>query len=267
MANVASFSDLLVSAYQSVQSRSWVLLRGAAILAFLGIAAFFPVALITILPDVPALKVAFVCLVLCIIIVLLQVAYLYVIIALVGKDATANAILQKAFKKFLPMFALAWFSMLRSYTWITLIGIPFFFSESLRPLGIIFIIIGGVLGLIYGPRLWLSPVLWIKENTTTRKAVDSSFVITQGYWWKIFGNTVLFGLLAQVVMLLIGLLAGVIVALLYIASMNVVGDIFHVLLNVAVMLYYYFFNIAFTVALYETVKKNPRTSKRTKNSK
>ena len=79
--------------------------------------------------------------------------------------------LRHAVRLLLPLMGVNIWSVLRSFAWIPLLGL--------------------IPAIILGPRFFLSSLILIQEHKGIRESVRESYRRTKGYWWKIFGNTLI----------------------------------------------------------------------------
>lgn len=86
----------------------------------------------------------------------------------------------------LPLLGVWAWSFVRSFIWIPILGfIP---------------------AIILGPRFAAAPVLLVRDRKGVFESVSMSYTLTRGYWGKIVGNSLVFGLILIAVTFVAGLL-------------------------------------------------------------
>lgn len=226
----AYFSDLAKSAWAHVKERHSVLL--IAIVVFTVIMLVLPVAAVALLalagfssfvlsegtelgPEMIGALIA-TAIVIGIVSGLVGLySYLFYLLAVVRK-ASFGAIAKEAFAKFLPFLGLNILIGLRSFVWVSLLGVPLYYlgaQDEGNPmyvmLATILVIAGVVLAFVYMPRLILAPVVWLVEKLSVSAAIDRSIAVTKGYWGKIVGNVLLLNIIFMLFMMVVSLITGI----------------------------------------------------------
>ncbi|MDD5751660.1 MAG: hypothetical protein PHS73_04040 [Candidatus Peribacteraceae bacterium] len=129
----------------------------------------------------------------------------------------------------LPLFLLWLWVVIRSFVWIPVLGI--------------------ILAIILLPRFIVAPVLVVRDGKGVLESASRSYVLTRGYWGKIFGNGLVAGICACIAMLVVAFLLGIF------------GSAGAMLLPVANMLATAFMTI-FVVQLALTVEAHPLVARR-----
>lgn len=111
-------------------------------------------------------------------IVIMAVAKSYfLVVAVKGMSDPATA-LQATVMWLLPLVGLWIWLALRTFIWIPFIGL--------------------IIAIILGPRFILAPLYLLEHNKGAMESARMSYAKTKGYWGKIFGNVLLFGIVTMV---------------------------------------------------------------------
>ncbi len=221
MAAAKSFITLLKEAIATVKKRYQPLLVGALIVAVVGI----PLNLFS--PPMqegatanPSLEQAGFMILFGLIsfVVSIAINLAYFLIAVKGEKSLKKAIKQCPYL-IIPLFKVMLWKFLRTYTWLFLLLLPLLLIRVLMPseavvinailsfIGLLLIIVGIVCAILLGPRYSLATYIYLQEGMAPKKAVDTSYKRTKGYWWKIVGNGFLLSGLILLIILPIMLLA------------------------------------------------------------
>lgn len=188
---------------------------------------------------------------------------LYLLIAVIRKDASVGAVFTQVWPRVFPFIGLSLLTMLKTYTWIALVGVILaaggMVVPALAPIGFILIAVGIVCGVIFGPRYMLGGVLWLVEGKDVRTSVNRSYQITEGYWGKVVGNSLLVVLIFMAVMIGVGIVAGIVGGAGGAVGGTSVAILLSGLITGFVSQCYSGFMSAFLLKLAATIVTNPRT--------
>ena len=101
----------------------------------------------------------------------------FLVVAVKGMSDPATA-LQATVMWLLPLVGLWIWLALRTFIWIPFIGL--------------------IIAIILGPRFILAPLYLLEHNKGAMESARMSYSKTKGYWGKIFGNALLFGIVTMV---------------------------------------------------------------------
>ncbi len=101
----------------------------------------------------------------------------FLVVAVKGMSDPATA-LQATVMWLLPLVGLWIWLALRTFIWIPFIGL--------------------IIAIILGPRFILAPLYLLEHNKGAMESARMSYAKTKGYWGKIFGNALLFGIVTMV---------------------------------------------------------------------
>ena len=111
-------------------------------------------------------------------IAIMAIAKSYFLVVAVKGMTDPAAALQATMMWLLPLIGLWIWLALRTFIWIPVIGI--------------------IVAIILGPRFLLSPLYLLEHNKGAMEAARMSYAKTKGYWGKIFGNALVFGIVTMV---------------------------------------------------------------------
>lgn len=113
----------------------------------------------------------------------------FLVVAVKGMSDPATA-LQATVTWILPLIGLWIWLAIRTFIWIPIIGF--------------------ILAIILGPRFILSPLYLLEHNKGAMESARMSYAKTKGWWGKIFGNILVFGIVTMICAAILGkLLVGV----------------------------------------------------------
>ncbi len=283
MSSPASFSDLLTASLRRSRELWKPALLGGLFFWVLGIVctllAVIP-SIIGNLPSIPvfvqmaAVAVSFFFQV-CIRGIIPYAASLYFLLLAVRREMSVKKNLREVYKLLVPYFGVLLWIMLLSYSWIAAIGIPFiiagaaFHLSGLTVLGGCLLIVGGVCAFIRGPRFSFGAVVFIVKGKGIRASVEESRARTEGYWGKIVGNGLLFGLTfaacAAIVILVVLALGLLLVSILGKTAAVILGLLAAFLLGVILVPIVGWavqcVTSCFHFLLFDTIAKHPRRTK------
>lgn len=159
-------------------------------------------------------------------IVISYTSKIYFLVLAVGRHATVRAAFRGISGALLWDFLIVGiYVFLRSYAWIGAIGLLFLaagVAAKFAPFmiaGLLLAPAGAVVALIRGPRFAFSHIILVKEREPSWACTTKSHARTRGYWGKVAGNGVLFGL----ILLACTLGASIVVSLLMASASLAVG--------------------------------------------
>lgn len=190
------------------------------------------------------------------------------ILATEGKDDMPT-LFRRGAAFILPLIGIQIWSFLRSYAWIAIIGmmvLAYGVSTdiiALSAVGFLLLIAGGIAALVYTPRFMPAPVIYLTEKKGIKESVESSYKRTEGYWGKLVGNSLLFGICMWLVALGALLILGLLGYALDASSSTVTQWIGIVLASVVIAMGQFImtaFSTVFSVQLAKTVLGKPKTA-------
>lgn len=268
----APFADLLSSAWTLVKSRMNVLLPGVILFAIIAVLVQMPLAGIERMDAAPTPENIGIAVVASLASVLATViGYLYYLLAVTGTDTSVGTILKKTLPRIFPFIGLSLLIMLRTFAWISLVGglVMMYggmvtYAGNMESgaffmlIGTALLVIGTVCALVLGPRYLLAPVLWVMEGSGVREAVKRSYAVSNGYWGKIFGNTLLLGLIFMIIMVCVGILAKIVGEIGDAMAGIMTGSILIGLVTAFFSQFYNVIFITFALKLSATIIAHPR---------
>lgn len=281
--HVATFSELLKKSFPITKKRIWVFVLGMLLTFVVWIvpnvlsSMFFSLMKISSLGH---LKIVFwiVGFILSVVALAVQmIPSLYTLLVIFDHKRGVVASFTKAWTFVLRSFVASIWIVLRSFSWIAIIGLVVIMIGTLfkgQQLELLFVVLGAFLmlagvitGLIFMPRLAFSMVILVKENCSARACVRESYKRTYGYWGKIVGNSLLYSLVCLGVVLVIAFIFGtnvLIVALLQTFDLQLLSmlvgipiGIVTALAFIASMIFLSLLGTVFNVELYETIHAHP----------
>lgn len=267
----APFGELFSSAWSTVRERMNVLLPGVIMFTVLSALTQIPFAGLEQqgAPPTPEnVTIAVVASVASMIIGI--IAYLYYLLAVTGGDQSVGTILKKTLPRIFPFIGLTLLIILKTFAWLAIIGAMIMgyagyasyagigAGTALLPLGILLMVAGIICGIVLGPRYMLSPILWAVEGKGVSASVKRSYDVSSGYWGKIFGNTLLVGLIFLVIMIGVGIVSAIIGGILGAMAGAAVGGLLAGMLTMFFSQFYNVVLIAFLLKLSATIIVNPR---------
>lgn len=206
--------------------------------------------------------------------------YTYFLVVTVKGEKNPKVALRRGIDLIIPLIVIGFWTTIYSYIWIALIAAVFLFAggrnESLAILNIVGVL-GMILAIVFAfirlPRYYLSIYIFIKEKTTAKNAVLTSWKRTEGYWGKLVGNGLLLGLVMLPVGIGVGILTGAVYAATGVYSQlgTAAADTVPVLPPSAIIfggligivsLLMQAFGMSFWSHMTDTITKHPRHSKK-----
>lgn len=120
-----------------------------------------------------------------------------------------------------PFVGVWWWTFLKSYAWIPLLGIivtPFLFP--------VWLVVGLILGVVMGPRFVAAPVLLIEQGKTPREAVMRSQELCRSQWARIAVPMIVCGLIGIVGTMIAGLVINMLSGWMEMIAEAIVGQLF-----------------------------------------
>lgn len=115
----------------------------------------------------------------------LSVLYQGFILLLLLERRSLQETLPRLGQFFLPLLGLSLWLVVRSFVWIPIIGIVF--------------------AIVLGPRFALAPLILVKEKKGVFESTRESYLRTNGYWGKIFGNVLVVAIVVGIVGIVINM--------------------------------------------------------------
>lgn len=202
---------------------------------------------------------------------------LFSLVTILEESRDVIGSIKKSFSFILRAFLVSVWVFLRSFAWLALIGVCLIAVPSLMKsqaievplvgLGSLFILAGMISALILFPRFSFAFVVLVKENMKARACVRESYKRTYGYWGKVVGNQLLFGLVLFGVFLLFGV-AGALTAVTVVTLMqsgmtevaSIIGIVLGIIIGLGFIAFAFVSNLlgtVFRIKLYETIHAHP----------
>lgn len=283
MAQALTFSEIVYRSYKATASHLKTYILGALALIVLSMVMRGVGGGLFALTDTPmvsdniilALSAGLIGLVFTVAGVLLQILQtMYALIIAVDRTQNVKAGVKKAWKYLWRLLLGGIWIMLRSFAWISLLGIPFLAvgasgqHDAFVLIGILLLVAGAICAVWFLPRLAFLNIIQLKDGSAVRASGEASVKRTKGYWGKIVGNNILLGL--SLALLTAGIVAlGAVLSLALIGLLQAANTAIALVVVIplglvaVIALAIYFFGLSlftqmYMVELYETIKANPK---------
>lgn len=286
MAQALTFSQIITNSYAVTKTLLKTYVLGALLLLFISIIFRGIGSGLFVVTDIPALShnimivttaaiIGFAFTIIGAIFQMLQT--MYALVLATDRTQTVKGGIQKAWRYLWKLILGGLWMMVRSYVWITFLGIPFivlgveYNYMFLMVIGWLLFAAGAVCALYLMPLLAFTNIIQLQDGKGPRASAALSIERTDGYWGKIVGNNIL---MALSMMLLTGALVAVValIGFMMVAILRALPTIVAVIIGLPVGLVLviaaiiYFFGITlfgqvYMVEMYETIKANPRVKR------
>ncbi|MDD5026835.1 MAG: hypothetical protein PHH13_05725 [Candidatus Peribacteraceae bacterium] len=115
--------------------------------------------------------------------------FAYFILLALRSQNSSSVLLKDTMRMSVRVFLLNIWIVLRTFVWIPVIGI--------------------ITAIILGPRFALAPVILLKENKSIFESASLSYTRSNGFWGKIFGNSLVVALGIGLILFIVNLIIGI----------------------------------------------------------
>lgn len=189
-----------------------------------------------------------------------------IMVAVVEGNSASGAVFKRTLRVFFPVIGTSFWMFVVSYVWVPMVpafGLLLWDAAATgepTPTGVgvamLLILSGAVIGFVRMPRLYFAPIILIRESTGITQSVRLSYQRTNGYWGKIVGNSLLFGLIMMAIMMPVMMVMGILSF--GFIMLGMVGPFMMIVLMYAVQMFLSALQQAFHTELALTIFDNPK---------
>ena len=206
-------------------------------------------------------------------IVIQMLQNMYALVIAVDRTNNVKAGIRKTLQYLWRLLLGGVWIMLRSFAWVSFLGLPFFImaamgNDGMMLIGGLFVLAGVICAICFLPLLSFTNIIQLKDGTRVRESAELSLKRTKGYWGKIVGNNLLMGLSVGLLTIALFAVLGLLGFMLFsmVESMEpvlvlIIAIPLALIVGIAAMIYFFaitLFAQVYMVELYETIKANPK---------